>query len=165
MSPALRKLTDELSRLLDGARPVLLPAPFTAGHYRVHTAQPLPDTQLFTPKRRGDTLFVTIRDAALLEALRTFPAPSAPPEPSHSPLHTLLYQILTHGFTADCMDCPRLARLALELDDDPNRCRRTAQLMQPLLASAYAEALRTDRKHSALPLVAGQLAAHIQQNP
>ena len=164
MSPALRKLTDELSRLLDGARPVLLPAPFTAGHYRVHTDLPLPHTPLFNAERRGNTLFVTISDAALLEALLTSPEPNTLPEPANSPLHTLLYQILTHGFTADCMDCPRLARFALELDDDPNRCHRVAQHMQPLLASAYAEALRTNRKQSALPLIAGQLAAHIQQN-
>ena len=163
MSPALRSLTDELSRLLDGARPVLLPAPFTAGHYRVHTDLPLPDTPLFTARRRGETLFVTLTDAALLQALPTSPA--ALPEPSRSPLHTLLYQILTHGFAPDRMDCPHLARLALELDDDPARCRRTVQRMQPLLAAEYAAALRTARKHSALPLIAGQLAVFIETNP
>ena len=70
MSPALRSLSDQLSALLDGARPVLLPAPFAAGHFRVRTALPLPETPLFTARRRGETLFVTIRDAALLDALQ-----------------------------------------------------------------------------------------------
>lgn len=161
MSPALRSLSQQLSDLLDGARPVLLPAPFAAGHFRVRTALPLPETPLFTARRRGETLFVTIRDAALLDALQAEPPPAALPEPSLGPLHTLLYQILTHGFVPDRMDCPLAARLALELDDDPARCLRAARQLQPLLAGQYAAALRTRQNHSALALAAGRLAAHI----
>lgn len=161
MSPALRSLSDQLSALLDGARPVLLPAPFSAGHFRVRTALPLPETPLFTARRRGETLFVTLSDAALLAALQSEPLPAALPEPSRSPLHTLLFQILTHGFVPDRMDCPLAARLALELDDDPARCLRAARQLQPLLAGQYAAALRTRQNHSALALAAGRLAARI----
>lgn len=160
MSPELCAWAAQLSRLLDGARPVPLPAPYSAGHFRIYTQAALADQAQFTARRSGSTLFVTVRDAALLQALRADIPPLALPEPSADPLHTLLYQILTYGFVPDEMDCPLLARLALDLDGDPARCRRTARQLQPLLARQYACALRTGRSHSALALVAGRLLAH-----
>lgn len=163
MRRELKAIADRLSHDLAGARPVLLPYPYTAGHFRVHTECELPPCEEFSAVRRGSTLFVTITGEGLKNALAEMNVPTRNIQPELSPLHTLLVQIFDKNMIPDQMDCPLLARLTLDLDEDAARCRRVIGQMEPLLRREYAQALRTNRKHSMLPVIAGQIVEYIQR--
>lgn len=162
MREELKQLVCRLQEVT-GARPFVLPPPYARGHFRLYGAHALnhPD---FTAHTEGKHTFVTLTSACLECTLRQMDAdvPALPVYPERSPLDTLLYQILAHGFEPDGLDCPELARLCLDLDKDPARSKRVIAGMQPQLQAHYAACLRTGRRQSMLPAVARQIVFYRQ---
>lgn len=146
-----------------GARPFVLPPPFSRGHFRLYGAKPVQDAD-FLARVEGANTFVTISDAAqtriLLEMEERTPRVDVLPE--RSPMDTLLYQILAHGFSLGGEDAPRLCRLCLELDDDPRRAGRAIERLMAVMGAMYAECLREGRKFSMLPAAARQVVWYRQ---
>ncbi len=162
MSPELAQISDRL-RGLAGRRPRVLPPPYRLGHFSLYGAAPFPLDADFQCVFRGDTAFVTLKDAALARLLFAMDArtPSLDVNPARSPLDTLLYQILHHGFKREgAADCPYLARLCLDLDEDAKRRARTLKLLEEALGAHYARSLRLGVTASTLPAVARQIVYH-----
>ena len=154
----LERIAGEVSALCGGNKVFVLPYPYRGGHLRIY-AEEIPETgKDYAVEKRGGNLFVTIKDERLLRALEQMEEGIAEVSavPGKSVFETLLYQILKKNWTAQTMDEPLLVRMALDLDADAARCRRTLQQMEPLMHKAYAQALREDRKHSVLTAVARQ---------
>ena len=161
MSPELKEAAERVAALT-GARPRVLPPPYARGHFSLHIAGALPEDGKFIWTRRGETVFAAMADEYLAGLLRRMDArtPRLDVEPARSPLDTLLYQILDHGFAEAGADCPNLARLCLDLDGDAGRAARTLRRLEEGLGAHYARALSQGRKHSLLPAVARQIVYH-----
>lgn len=164
MRAELEHIVRELSARCGGAKVAVLPFPYKSGHFRVFT-QSEPDLgEDYAVCRRGENLFAAMADEKLLSTLREMDEklPEVSIAPQSGVFHTLLYQILQKNWTAQEMDEPLLARMALDLDGDAERCRRTLVQMQPLMHRAYAQALREGRETSAMTAIARQAVYHMK---
>lgn len=162
MRRELNEMCEEVRGFTGGANVVVLPYPYRGGHFRIYTDKEQPQGCGYTAQRRGGNLFVTATDERLLRALQQMEedAPKLEVHPQESVMDTLLYQILQKNWAAETMDEPLLARMALDLDEDKARCERVLRSMQPQLSSAFAAALRENRKHSVLTAIARQAVYH-----
>ena len=141
-----------------GAKPVLLPPPYARGHFTVRCEKMPQDDACFTFRKGEGCVFAAMTDEYLASLLREMDAavPRVFPDPANSAEDTLLERILSHGFAEGGADCPQLIRLCLDLDEDPRRSARILERIFRLIGPAYAEALRENRKLSALPAIARQ---------
>lgn len=159
MRQELDAITKQLRQATGAPRLTVMPQPYSRGHFRIYGTVNAANDAQFTHCVHGGNTFVTLSDDALRTALACMDAhtPSVVVHPQHSPLDTLLYQILAHGFEEGGMDCPLLARLCLDLDEDAQRSTRVISVMQRHMGAWYAQLLRQGRKQSALPAVARQV--------
>ena len=164
MRAELERIVQELSALCGGAKVFVLPFPYKSGHFRMFMQSEPEIGADYAVYRRGENLFAAMADEKLLSTLREMDEklPEVSIAPQSGVFHTLLYQILQKNWTAQEMDEPLLVRMALDLDDDAERCRRTLMQMQPLLHKAYAQALRENREQSVLTAVARQAVYHMK---
>lgn len=165
MRQELAAITAQLRNATGAARLTVMPQPYSRGHFRIYGAVNAADDAQFTYCVSGGNTFVTLTDGALRTALAHMDAhtPNSFVHPERSPLDTLLHQILAHGFEEGGMDCPLLARLCLDLDEDAQRSARVIGVMQRHMGAHYAQLLRQGRKQSALPAVARQVSFYKRQ--
>lgn len=163
MRAELEHIVRELSALCGGAKVFVLPFPYKSGHFRMFMQSDPEIGEDYAVCRCGENLFAAISDEKLLSTLRKMDEalPEVSIEPQAGVFQTLLYQMLQKNWTAQYMDEPLLVRMALELDQDAERCRRTLMQMQPLMHRAYARALREGREKSVLTAVARQAVYHM----
>lgn len=164
MRAELEHIVQELIARCGGAKVAVLPFPYKSGHFRVFT-QSEPDLgEDYAVCRRGGNLFVTMAEDKLLGILREMNEvlPEVSISPQEGVFQTLLHQILQRNWAAQSMDEPLLARMALDLDGDAERCRRTLVQMQPLMHRTYAQALREGRETSAMTAIARQAVYYMK---
>ena len=162
MRQELERIVQEVSGLCGGAKGVVLPYPYNGGHLRLYTEENPDLGQDYTAQRRGGNLFVTISGARLLKALHEMDenTPGVCVDPQEGVFETLLYQLLKKGWGAAEADEPLLMRMALDLDEDAQRCANVLRNIQPLMHRAYAQALREGRETSVLTVIARQAVYH-----
>ena len=158
MTYGLKSLADEVKNLTGREQVFIVPPPYKKGHFAVQGDAKLPEGCGFTASFAGDTTFIKASPEKLLNALRDMAGEEKIwIEPSLSPVHTLIYQILCHFGDGCAADEPELLRLALDLEEESPRTKTVYDAICRLLHEKYADALREDRKKSCLPLIAARM--------
>ena len=164
MRKELKKAVEALQERT-GVKSGLLPPPYARGHFTVRCEKMPQNDACFTFRKGEGCVFAAMTDEYLAALLREMDAsvPIILPDPADSVEDTLLERILSHGFAEGGADCPQLIRLCLDLDENPRRSARILERIFCLIGPAYAEALRENRKLSALPAIARQAVYYKQR--
>ena len=158
MTEGLKNLVRQVRTLTGSEKVYIFPPPYKKGHFSVQGDVDIAENCGFVSVRDGKTTRLTATPETLLSALEdTVGEEKFAVEPSLSPLHTLVFQILRHFVDGFAADEPELMRLALDLEEESPRTKVVYDRICRTLPERYAAALREGRQKSCLSLIARRM--------